>query len=96
MQIECVSFREINAGNFVGFADLYLNEFGLELYGCTLYKKDEKRWINLPTRSYKSKDGQDRYSQVVRFREQSAYRDFCTLAKQAIDAFISKGGSCEG
>lgn len=90
MQIECVNFRAINVGNFLGFADFYLSEYGIEIHGCTLYKKDDRRWINLPTRTYKSKDGQERYAQVVRFREQGAYRDFCTMAKEAVDAFVSK------
>lgn len=87
MDIECKNFRPIKGGNFLGFADLILKDLGIELFGCTLYEKDSRRWVNLPTRSYKNKEGVEKYSQIVRFTRQETYREFCEKAKEAIDRY---------
>lgn len=91
MKIECTRFREIKTGTFVGFADIYLPELAIEIFGCTLHKKGDMRWINLPVRTYNAKDGDEKYSPIVRFRDPITYTEFCTDAKIAIDDFISKG-----
>lgn len=88
MQIECKKFTPVNIGSFCGFADIYIYDFKLEIIGCTLYKKDDKRWLNLPVRSYKNDNGDDRYSHIIRFSEQKDFRDFCEQSKNAIDKFI--------
>lgn len=90
MKIECISYRPAQKGSFTGFCDLFIVDHGLEIRGCTLYTKDDKRWINLPTRAYKNKEGQDKFSQIVRFREPQVYQEFCAAAKEAVDAFVSR------
>lgn len=90
MKIECISYRPVTKGSFIGFCDFHLLDYSMEIRGCTLYSKDDKRWINLPTRAYKNKEGQDKYSQIVRFRDQTEYQEFCASAKEAVDAFIAQ------
>lgn len=88
MQIECKKFTHVNIGSFCGFADIYIHDFKLEIIGCTLYKKEDKRWLNLPVRAYKGENGEERYSHIVRFSDPKDFKDFCALSKDAIDRFV--------
>jgi hypothetical protein len=88
MIVECIRYRPVNVGTFAGFADLYIHEYNLEILGCTLYKKEDKRWLNLPVRTYKNNDNEEKYSSIIRFRDQKDFRDFCKLSKDAIDKFV--------
>lgn len=90
MKIECLTYRPVSKGSFIGFCDLHIIDLGIEIRGCTMYSKDERRWINLPTRAYKNAGGEEKFSQIVRFRDQAQYQEFCADAKEAVDAFISK------
>jgi len=85
-----MKYKCINKGTFVGYADFYFPDIKIEIFSCTLHKKDEKRWVNLPVRAYKDQDGQEKYSPIIRFRDQDQFHDFCVRAKVAIDAFNQK------
>jgi len=62
-----------------------------EIYGCTLYMKDGKRWVNLPSREYKdSATGESKYVSVVRFRNKKQHDTFSEAAKAAIDEWCKK------
>ena len=89
MIIECMTYKEAGIGTFAGYADLYLPELGLEIFNCTMHKKDGRRWVNLPVRSYK-KGPEERFFPILRFRDQQKFKDFCICAKEAIDKFVSK------
>ena len=87
MEVECINYKEVGTGTFSGFADIYIPEYKLEILGCTLFKKDEKRWLNLPVRVYKNHEGIEKYSPIIRFREQNEFREFCIKAKEAVDRY---------
>lgn len=95
MHIECKRYKAINKGTFVGYADLFLPEIGIEIFGCTLHQKDEKRWVNLPSKSFKTNKGVDKFSPIVRFKDPSAFKDFCICAKESIDNFMKSQGEYE-
>lgn len=90
MIIKCLEFRKLACGTFYGFADLYLEDYRLEIYGCTLHKNDGKTWLNMPSRSYKNLKGEEKFSPIVRFANPSEYKEFCEEAKKVIQKFIDK------
>lgn len=85
MNIECLKYQSVNKGLLVGFADFYIPKTGIEIFGCQLFQKDGKRWINMPSREYTNAEGEKKYMPYIRFRE-NAHKDlFTELALKAID-----------
>lgn len=91
MTIECIKFSSHSNGTLIGFADLWIPRMGLEIYGCTLMKKDGKRWLNLPSREYVDRaTGEKRFSKVLYFRGKEHSRLFGEAAKKAIDKWCAE------
>lgn len=82
--IECTNFKSINQGNCIGFADIYIDKWGIEIFGISLYQKEGHRWINFPSKMYE-KDGEKKWLPYFRFKDRSVYDQFCTAVKKAID-----------
>ena len=85
MSIECIKFQSVNKGSFVGYADFYIPKTGLEIYGCQLFQKDGKRWINMPAREYTNEQGEKKYAPYVRYREPNHKELFSEYALKAIE-----------
>jgi hypothetical protein len=83
--IECLRYISINKGTLLGYADLWVEKMGIEIFGCSLHQKDGRRWVNLPSREYKDKNGETKYQSIIRFRNKSFYERFCKKAKEAIE-----------
>jgi hypothetical protein len=92
MDLECFGYKKIDTGTFAGFADIFIKNYSIEVYGCTVYKKGDRRWVNLPIRTFKTPDGEEKYAPVLRFREPKDFRDFCECAKRAIDIYTNTQG----
>ncbi len=86
--IECMNFKPHKAGSLLGFANLFIEEIGLELYGCTMHEKDDSKWINLPSREYIDQNGDKKYINIVRFRERSHYNEFVHQGTECIQKWI--------
>ena len=56
--IECIKFKSHVDGCLQGFADIYSDVTGLETYGCTLWMKEGRRWVNMPSKEYTNAEGQ--------------------------------------
>ena len=67
--IVCTKFSPHLNGSLIGFADLFIPKWGIEIKGCALCQQNEKRWINLPAKEYKDSEGKKRYSAYVRFQK---------------------------
>ncbi len=87
--IECINFREHISGTLLGFANLFVPKWGLEIYGCSLHKKGDRRWLNLPSREYQE-EGEKKYASTMRLREKDHYEFFCRQAKEAVDTWINE------
>ncbi len=83
--IECIQYRPQNKGNFLGFATIFVPSWGVELYGFTLFQKDGKRWVNMPSKDYVDKEGNKKFSQFMKFRDPVHKSAFCIQVKDAID-----------
>lgn len=89
--IECVAFRPYDKGFFKGFATLYIEKWGVEIDGFTLWKKENRTWVKFPSDEYEDKQtGEKKYRSKIRFRNKDHFTLFVKEAKEAVDAYIAK------
>jgi len=88
--IECIRFKSHQKGYLQGFADFYIEKWGVEIPGFTLWMKDGKRWINAPSVKYVDKDGQEKNRSFFYFRNKDHWNAFVEAGKQAIDKFCAE------
>ncbi len=88
--IECIRFKSHVKGSLQGFADFYVEKWGCELTGCSLYMKDGRRWVNLPSKEYQNEQGETKYAPVIRFRKKEHFEAFVNACKKAIDDYCAK------
>lgn len=86
--IECINFRECKKGTLLGFADFALPKMGIEIHGCTVHKKNDSKWVNLPSKEYQNKEGETKYAPIVKFIELDHYRGFQKHALEAVNKFL--------
>lgn len=85
--IKCTKFVPFSSGTLQGFADFFIPKWGIFIHGCTLHSKDEKRWINFPSKEIINDEGEKIYLPYFHFEKKDHYRAFCMEAKKAVDAF---------
>jgi len=89
-KIECIRFKPYSKGPLQGFADFYVTPWGIEINGFSVYKKDDKQWINLPGQPYEDKDGSKKFKPVFFFKEKENWENFMYQLKQALESYRSK------
>lgn len=66
--MEIQNYKSINKGCLIGKFDIEIKEWGeLKICDCTVFEKDGKRWISLPSRQFESKDGTKKHFSLVKF-----------------------------
>ena len=60
LSIECLSFRECSKGFLLGFANIRVNGWNMEISDIQLMEKDGVKFIKMPSRAYE-KDGEKKY-----------------------------------
>jgi hypothetical protein len=69
MEIE--NYKPIGKGCLVAKFDIKIPEWGgLSIHDCGLFKKENRRWITLPTREYQGKDGVKKHFHLIKFNPQ--------------------------
>jgi len=87
MKMICTRFKAFESKCLRGFADIYVDEWGIEIPGFTLYEKDGQRWVNLPGQEYTDKDGMKKHRPIFFFKEKENWEPFKNAARDAIDRF---------
>lgn len=93
--IECIQFRHFPSGALVGFADLYVPKWDVEIRDCCFFEKEGKRWVSFPGKEYTSQEGLRRTKAFMKFREHNHFLEFCTQAKEAVQSFLESQSSKE-
>lgn len=88
--LECLRFKSFEKGSLKGFADFYVPKWNVEICGCSLFMKDGKRWINLPSNEYKNEMGETKYAPFLRFKNKEHWEAFIEQAKTALDKWCSE------
>lgn len=92
MTIECMRYTAVNKGSLLGYADFYVPKTGQEIFGCQLYQKDGRRWINLPSKEYTNDQGEKKFAPCVRYRERAHMDAFSEACKKAIEKKCAEDG----
>jgi hypothetical protein len=94
--ITVAKYKPHENGCLRGFLDLSIapasSSPGLRIYDCKLFQKNGERWIKLPDREYKKRDGSKAYAPVVEFESGDLEREFQRAALDALDRFLEEGG----
>ena len=88
--IECIRFKSHEKGFVQGFADLYIEKWGIEVHGFTLMMKDGKRWLNSPGKEYTTKEGVKKFKSFIYFKDRDRWELFTTESKKAIDKWCEE------
>jgi hypothetical protein len=65
--MEIINYKEINKGALKSKFDVQIKEWGLTLRDCTLFQKESRTWIGMPSKQYQSKEGTTKSYDVVVF-----------------------------
>jgi len=87
--IEVLAYKAIKKGGQQGIVNLKITKFCLVLNECKVFKKDKRRFIGLPTKTYE-KDGVKKYSPLVLFDDREMGERFNRQALEAIDEYIAQ------
>jgi hypothetical protein len=87
MNITCTRFKSYEAKHLRGFADIFVEDWGIEIPGFTLYMKDGQRWVNLPGQEYVDKEGIKKHKPIFFFKEKERWEPFKNAVRDAIDRF---------
>lgn len=74
----------------MGFADIWIEKWGVELRQCALFEKNGARWVNPPARPYKQEDGTIKHAPTIYFPNKEHYEAFCDQVKTAVDNYLAK------
>lgn len=90
MMIECIRFKSHQKGYLQGFADIYVDKWGIEIPGFTLWMKEGRRWVNPPGVEYEDKEGQKKHRAFFYFRNKEHWVAFQEEVKKAIDKWCAE------
>ena len=88
MTIECIRFKKYETGVLLGFCDLWVEKWGIEIRGCSVCTKNGHRWINLPSKEFQDDQGNKKWQNLVHFRDKSFAERFGAASLQAVDKWI--------
>src|SRR5271170_5851598 len=87
--MECMKFKYIGKCALLGFADLCVVELDMDIYGCTVFQKDGKRWMSFPAREVEVEGGK-KFFPHIRFRKKDMMDRFVAEAMNALKPEIDK------
>jgi hypothetical protein len=65
------NYKTIDKGCVKSRFDVCIPQWGFLIKDFTLFEKDGRQWIGLPSKSYKGRDGLEKYTPVIKFNQQS-------------------------
>ena len=86
-------WREYKKGTLAAFLTIETPS-GMQIHDCTYHVRDEdnRRWIGLPSRSFKKENGETGWKDLIEFKTKECYYRFRDAALAAIDRHL-KGGT---
>lgn len=88
-KIECLKYNVVDKGSLVGFVNIYVPRWGLEINGLAIFTKNGNRWINFPSKEYLH-DGVKKYFPYIRFHDENHKTLFELEVFEAIDIYCNK------
>ena len=90
-KIECINFKSFDKGGLLGFANLFVVSWGLEVYNVSVYRNSQTghRFITFPSREGKDKEGNAKWFEQIRFRNKDHQIAFQKIALESIDEWCA-------
>ena len=90
MSIECLKFTPFSKGVVLGFFDIYVEKWGIEIHGCSICEKNGGKWINFPSKEFEDEKGEKKWKQLMRFRDVEHKGKFNSLVVKEVERFFSQ------
>lgn len=89
--MELTNYKTIDKGYLVATFDVTIEQWGLTIKNCTLFRKDSRQWVGLPQKQYQAKDGSTKNFDLVAFdKARKARFDKAVFEKIAAGQYIQK------
>lgn len=88
-QIECIKFVPYEKNYLIGFAELFIPKWQVEIKSCGVYEKNGSRWVSLPNKEVII-DGKEQFAPIIKFRDFELAKKFGQLALEAVDEYRRK------
>jgi hypothetical protein len=83
--IQILDYKPVDGkGSLLGFVNILIEKTGMEINGCGHFRKENREWINLPSKEYTDKEGAKKYQPIVRYREKNHQDAFSRAVVEAI------------
>jgi hypothetical protein len=86
-EFQITDWRPRQTGTLQAFFTL-TSPSGMIIRGCSVHKKTDRRWVNMPSREY-ALQGERKFEPVIAFTDRQAEDRFRLLALDAIDRHVS-------
>ena len=87
--MECINFKSKVSGSLIGFADILVPKWGVELSGCPVFQKGDNTWVSMPSRKWDD-NGEEKWVPIARFQEKEHAMAFSRKALEALNAWKEK------
>jgi hypothetical protein len=84
MRIEAIDFHPHAKNTLQGFADLAIADIGLRIFDCTVFEKDGRWWVRLPSRSCVDRNGEVKWQDLFAFGDRDSEAAFQKAALAAL------------
>lgn len=84
--IKCLKYHAINKGFIVGSADVLVVKWGLIISDIKIFSKDNKSWINLPSKMVET-NGEKKFFPYIRFERKEDIDKFKDAVLESVKEF---------
>ncbi len=74
--ITILKFTKYEKNTLLGFFDVKIGKWGMEIRGLSLFQKNDSKWISFPSRSYENDSGEKKYQNYINFPDKSIRERF--------------------
>ncbi len=78
------NLRRVGKGALVGFFEIHVPAWGIVFHDCKWFRTNKGEWIGLPSSSFKNRDGQTVWKNLVEVSDKDADRYFRDRALAAV------------
>ena len=90
MTIQCTHYVSQPKGSLLGYAEIYVPKWGVEISRVAYLSKDDRRWVNMP-QYIADKDpmtGRGTFLPFIKLRDKAFQKLFLEAVKTAIEEYI--------
>ncbi len=95
MSIEVTKINFVKRPPFVGYFNILVVRWGMDINSLSLFERDGVYSFTLPSHEYTTKAGETKYAAYFRFRDVKHWEGFQKEVLKAVDKYLdSKVSSC--